>query len=76
MVRSCSAFGCSNRWEKESTITYYRIPSKKNSKLRSDWLHNITRDGLLPKDENFFICSDHFEDVCFERDLKVKCFSI
>lgn len=73
MVRSCSAYGCSNRWQKESNIIFYRIPSNKNLKLRSDWLQNIKRDGVLPKDENFLICSAHFEDGCFIRDLKVIC---
>jgi len=69
MVRSCSAFGCKNKWEANSQITFYRIP--KDAELRKKWLVNIKREGKLPKDENFLICSAHFEEDCFKRDLKV-----
>jgi len=73
MVRSCSAFGCRNKWEEGSEIKFYKLP--KNVELRELWLANIKRDGKLPRDENFFICSNHFEEDCFQRDLKVSRFS-
>ena len=73
MVRSCSAFGCKNECKKDSGIKFYSLPTKeKNNDLRQKWLANIKREGDLPKDENFLICSDHFEEHCFQRDLKVK----
>jgi len=72
MVLYCSAFGCTNKWEPNSAISFHRLPKKsRNEELRKKWLQNIKREGILPKDENFFICSVHFEEDCFKRDLKV-----
>ena len=69
MVRSCAAYGCTNKWKKDSEIAYHKLPTDRA--LREKWLINIKREGKLPKDENFFICSDHFEETCFQRDLQV-----
>ena len=74
MVRSCAAVGYTNRWKSESPVYFYRIP--KDSNLKTKWLNNIKREVKLPKDENFFICSTHFEEKYFKRDLEVSlvCF--
>ena len=72
MVRSCAAFGCTNRWKAGSDVTFHKIP--KEYQLRQKWLQNIKREGKLPQDESFFICSSHFEESCFQRDLKVNLF--
>ena len=74
MVRSCAAFGCTNRWKAGSDVTFHKIP--KESQLRQKWLQNIMQEGKLPQDESFFICSSHFEESCFQRDLKVNLFPI
>ena len=39
---------------------------------RMKWLHAMRRDPPHPSDENFYICGLHFEDDCFEPDLKVR----
>ena len=70
MVRSCAAFGCTNKWKADSDITFHRIPKDVN--LRKKWIQNIKREGKLPKDENFLICSIHFEENCFQRDLQAE----
>ena len=68
---SCSASGCTNRSESKK-ISFYQIPGEKRDKvLRKRWLHNIKREGPLPADKSFYICAEHFEESCFERDLKV-----
>ena len=74
MVINCAAVGCSNVHNKESNKSFHRLPadSKETSNLRKAWLHNIKLQPPLPKDKNFFICSDHFEKYCFERDFKVR----
>ena len=41
--------------------------SKKN--LRDLWLSNIKRAGVLPQDNNFAVCWEHFTSECFERDI-------
>ena len=41
--------------------------------LRERWIHSsLRRKGELPKDISIFICLQHFEEECYERDLKVK----
>ena len=74
---NCSAIGCNNRseWFTDGSVSFHRIPSKKNNALRQQWLHNIRREGELPKDSGFYICSTHFEDDCFERDMQVIIYS-
>lgn len=69
MVRYCVAFGCNNKWEKDSKISFHRLP--KDPLLKNRWIQNIKREGKLPKDENFLVCSAHFEKTCFQRDLQV-----
>ena len=69
MVRSCSAYGCTNKWKTDSEIRFYKIP--KYNDLQQEWLNNTKGEGKLPKDEDFYICSIHFEESSFQRDLKV-----
>ena len=68
-----AAIGCVNRsGENSNSISFHRIPCQRTrSELRKKWLLNIRRDGQLPKDSCFVICSEHFEAECFERDLRV-----
>jgi hypothetical protein len=71
---NCSAIDCTNRseWFSNGEVGFHKIPHKKDKELKLKWLHNIRREGKLPKDASFCICSAHFEESCFERDLKVK----
>ena len=62
---SCSAFGCTSRSEECPT---------KSLALRRQWLQKIRRVGELPKDYSFIICSDHFEESSFKRDLQVSSY--
>ena len=68
MVPLCTASGCTNKRKADSEIRFYKIP--KDNDLRQKWLNNI-REEELPKDENFCICSIHFEESFFIQDLKV-----
>ena len=70
---SCSAFGCTNRSSNNKALLFHQIPGEgRDRELRRRWLNNIRRAGELPKDKSFYICSEHFEDDCYERDLKVR----
>ena len=70
---NCAAFGCTNRSSEKPSLLFRQIPSgTRDKQLRTRWLNNIKRDGELPKNNSFYICSEHFEDECFERDLKVR----
>ena len=67
---NCSAFHCTNRSSNHPELSFHIDPREKRSKsIRKQWLHNIRRDGDLPKDNSFFICSAHFEEQCFKHDL-------
>ena len=39
-----------------------------------DEIQNIHHADPLPKDENFDVCTNHFEIDCFPRDLKARNF--
>ena len=57
---NCTAIRCTNRSShfKSGEVSFHRIPTeKKNKHLRQRWLNNIRRDGPLPKDDSFYICS-------------------
>ena len=69
---SCYAYGCSNRSNTSSEITFHRMLSKnKRPSIRKKWLAIAKRGGELSKEEHFVIYLQHFEDDCLERDLKV-----
>ena len=71
---NCAAIDCTNRseWFPNGEVSFHRIPSKKYKEQRKQWIHNIRRkEGTLPNDSGFYICSVHFEDSCFHRDLQV-----
>ena len=66
---SCGAPGCVNRSNEHTDKSFHRLPNATSRKeLREVWLLKIKRQ-IIPKE--LFICSDHFEQGCFERDLKV-----
>ena len=75
-MTNCSAFGCTSRSTEDTNLSFHRVPFKKAKKdLRKRWLENIRRDGNLPKDSSFYICSKHFKPFdCFQRDLKVRVY--
>ena len=69
---SCAAFVCTNHSNENKTLKFHQIPDEgRNKQLWQQWSNNIRRAGELPKDKSFYICSEHFEDDCYERDLKV-----
>ena len=50
-------------------LSFNKIPSIKNEIFQQNFLQNIHHDGTLPKD--VILCSNHFEDYCFKRDLQL-----
>ena len=73
---SCAAYNCTNRSSKESEISFHRVPAEnRNKPLRARWIQIIRRKDNLPSG-SFYICSTHFEDDCFKRNLQVFIFSL
>lgn len=71
---TCLAFGCSNTSVNGKNKSFFRFPdAKKNRTQCIRWLHNMGNakwniNNFVPGDRR--LCSDHFHDDCFERDLK------
>lgn len=78
----CSGIGCNNRSTEnrrkgkstEEVKGWHVVPYEDSKKeLRSKWLQAMKRDPPYPKNpNNFVICGQHFEDSCFERNLKAE----
>ena len=75
---NCLTIGCTNRFDTPSQegISFHKIPSSKKPLLRQKWFHNIRRKPPLPKDWSFYICSVHFDETWFKRNLQVNNFVI
>lgn len=58
---TCAVAGCvnSNRYCKNSTITFHRFPS--DEAIRKTWLHACKRADSFSL-ENARVCSDHFDN--------------
>lgn len=70
IVMFCMAPGCSNEGYCKEGIHYHRLPLKDGVKL-SKWL-NAMKLKNPPVNRFSRICSDHFEQECFERDLRAE----
>ena len=71
---SYAAIGCVNSSGKNPSLSFHQIPSNKRKEIRQEWLRCIKRgqnEKYLPEDSTLYICSEHFENDCFERDLQV-----
>ena len=58
MVHFCCVPGCSNRSNRDTTVSYFGLPLK-NKPLLKVWIHKIGRQNL-PLNSNTRICSNHF----------------
>ena len=67
---SCAAIGRVNSSEKNPSLSFYQIPSNKRKEIRQEWLRG-QNEKYLPEDWTLYICLEHFEKYCFERDLQV-----
>ena len=70
-----TVIGCINRSGKNPSLSFHQIISNKRKEIKQEWLRHIKRgenEKYLPKDLTLYICSEHFEKDCFERDLQVR----
>ena len=69
-MTNCGAPNCTNRSDADNgkDKTYHILPAESRGDLRKKWLAKIKRQKI-PK--NLYICSDHFEPECYEKDLRV-----
>ena len=57
MVKSCCAFGCTNRYHKGTKLSFYRFPADRER--RSKWIAALKREDWQPS-EHSWVCSAHF----------------
>ena len=64
----CSVPGCNNdsRKAKCATLSWFRYPT--DIHLKRQWLERVRRANFSPTRESR-VCSMHFGDDCFERDM-------
>ena len=58
MVHFCAVPGCSNRSDRETHLTFHRLPLKRKELLK-EWIHKIGRKNL-PLNPSTRVCSEHF----------------
>ena len=57
MVKFCAAYGCSNRFSKESKLSFHKFP--KDKALCKKWVVATKHAAFVPKDGTV-LCSKHF----------------
>ncbi|GFT23885.1 THAP-type domain-containing protein [Trichonephila clavipes] len=69
----CAAYGCTNYRKKEEckSKSFFKFPVK-NPGLLKAWLKMIRRENFKPSAHSL-ICSDHFEETCFEYQPFTNC---
>ena len=60
MVQFCCVPGCSNHSDRETHLSFYRLPLKRKLVFKK-WIHRIGRRNL-PLLETTPVCSEHFEN--------------
>ena len=78
-MSGCAGTGCVNRSRKNPILIFHQIPTNKQKEIKQEWLRRIKRgpnEKRLPNDSTLYICSEHFERHCFERDLQVSFINV
>ena len=65
MVHACVVPGCSNRSDRETSLSYFHLPLKDKGLLKT-WIYKIGRKNL-PLNSNSRICSEHFVNASGRR---------
>ena len=76
MPGSCAVAGCSNWRNKpglEKTISFHRFP--KDESLCKAWIVRCARKDKINL-SNATVCSEHFDESCFVRDLRNELLSL
>lgn len=67
MVVSCSAYGCTVRFQKGKNIKFHRFPTDLNMKKK--WLIAMKRNNFQPS-KVAVICSNHFKESDYEINVQ------
>ena len=61
---SCSAFGCTNLSDSKKKFV---LPNPRRNAVQNP---QKKAAGTLSDGKGFYICAEHFEESCFEKDLR------
>ena len=70
-MSSCAEIDCVNSSGKNPSLSFHQIPPTKRNVNRMKRIKREQNEKYLPEDSTLYICSEHFENDCFERDLQV-----
>ena len=70
----CAAIGCTNDSKFVKGVGYYYVKSRKTD-VQKQWIVKLRRKDLVVN-SNTVVCGQHFEEDCFERDLKAELLNI
>ena len=70
----CAAVGCSNDSRKSEGVGFYKLTAR-NPELQRIWLQKLKRE-YLKVSKHTVVCSVHFADDAFERDLQAELLGI
>uniref|UniRef100_A0A2K5EZ56 THAP domain-containing protein 1 n=1 Tax=Aotus nancymaae TaxID=37293 RepID=A0A2K5EZ56_AOTNA len=68
MVRSCSVYGCKNRYNKDKPVSFFFFFE---TNLCKEWEATVRRKNFQPTKYSS-ICSEHFTPDCFKRECNKK----
>ena len=68
MVHTCAAYGCSNRYHKDSDITFHKFPTIKQRVVRKKWIYATKRSNFNPG-VYARVCSVHFRSEDFDTEF-------
>ena len=66
----CTTINFTNSSSKKNDNTFSSFKFLKCPYRRKLWIAKLKIDNL-PKDKNLHFCHGHFEENCFQRDLRV-----
>ena len=66
MMKSCAAYGCTNRFSKQGNISFRKFPLN-DKNLCQKWIVVTKRIDFVPS-KGTVLCSDHFSSTHFNYD--------
>ncbi|XP_054714921.1 THAP domain-containing protein 1-like [Uloborus diversus] len=68
MVKSCSAYGCKNRWDSRNKRQYHNFPLG-DPMLLTRWIAAVGRASWMPT-RTSYLCSDHFTKDSYKSEAR------
>ena len=70
----CAVFGCNNDSRRSKGVSYFRIMSR-SDEIQKRWVHFLKRKNYIVT-KHSSICSEHFTEYSFLRDLQAELLNL